>query len=132
MSKIYIAASWRNCHLVEMLTAELRKMGHEVKSFVENDFGENPSAPGNDISKTIDWIDSDLGLKAFEYDTDGALNSDLVIYAGGGKDAAAELGMAYAKGVPILGLWSKVEDFGLMRRMVWGWFNRYQELPCAG
>lgn len=36
--------------------------------------------------------------------------------------------MAYAKGVPIIGLHAKGEDFGLMRKMVRKWYSNYKEL----
>lgn len=125
--KIYIAASWKHAHAVEMLTTILREMNCEVLSFVENNYGEGHSA-----SKPMpfeDWMKTESADKSFKYDTEGAMFSDLVIYIGpSGKDAAAELGMAYAKGVPILGLYAKGEDFGLMRKIVMIWFDRHQEL----
>lgn len=55
--------------------------------------------------------------------------SDLVIYISpSGKDAAAELGMAYAKGIPIIGLYAKGEDFGLMRKMFFAWCEKYTQV----
>lgn len=127
--KIYIASSWKNVHAVELLTAELRKMGHEIVSFVENNFYEL------DVAKKVgfdQWINSEGGAQAFVFDTTGATTSDLVIYIGpSGKDAAAEVGAAWSKGIPILGLYAKGEDFGLMRRMILQWFDRYPELLAA-
>jgi hypothetical protein len=35
--KIYIAASWKHQHAVEMLTVLLRERNHEVLSFVEKE-----------------------------------------------------------------------------------------------
>lgn len=128
--KIYIAASWKHQHAVEMLTSMLRERNHEVLSFVENNHGENPDAKKKD-EKPIpfdEWCWSESGRRSFDYDTSGAMWSDLVIYIGpSGKDAAAELGMAFAKGVTIFGLHGKGEDFGLMRRMI-EWKFDYQEL----
>jgi nucleoside 2-deoxyribosyltransferase len=125
--KIYIAASWKHQHAVEMLTALLRNNGHEIFSFVENNYGEGHSA-----TKPMpfeDWMKTAMADRAFVYDTNSAMLSDLVIYIGpSGKDAAAELGMAYAKNVPIIGLWAKGEDFGLMRKMMWKWCDRYTEV----
>ncbi|MFA5299912.1 MAG: hypothetical protein WC389_17135 [Lutibacter sp.] len=124
--KIYIASSWRNVHAVELLTAELRKLGHEVFSFVENNFYEL------EVAKKIgfdEWVNSEGGSKAFDFDVSGAIHSDLVIYISpSGKDAAAEVGAAWASGVTIFGLYAKGEDFGLMRRMVSKWFDRYPDL----
>lgn len=125
--KIYIASSWKNQHAVEMLTAMLRERGHEVLSFVENNYGEGHSA-----KKPTDfeaWVLTPQADKSFRYDTDGATKSQLVIYISpSGKDAAAEIGAAWASGVEIVGLYAKGEDFGLMRKMVSFWFERYDEL----
>jgi len=128
--KVYIASSWKNQHAVEMLTLLLRNEGHEVLSFVENNYGEGHSA-----KKPMDfekWVWTDAAQRSFIYDTDGATKSDLVVYISpSGKDAAAEVGAAWASGVPILGLYAKGEDFGLMRRMVHQWFEHYTELLTA-
>lgn len=129
--KIYIAASWKHQHAVEMLTELLRDRGHEVFSFVENNHGEQKAHEAIKDGKPIpfdEWVWSDRGTKSFAFDTKHAMESDLVIYiAPSGKDAAAELGMAYAKGVKILGLHAKGEDFGLMRRII-EWTNDYRQL----
>lgn len=125
--KIYIASSWRNQHAVEMLTAILREKGHEVLSFVENNYGE-----GHSYTKGMnfeEWIKTDSAQNAFRYDTNGASSSDLVIYISpSGKDAAAEVGIAWAKGIPIIGLHAKGEDFGLMRKMMTFWVDRYTKV----
>ena len=131
---IYIASSWKNQHGVEMLTAILREKGHTVISWIENNYGEYH----NHVTKKIDfetWVNSDEAVQSFEFDTNGATTSDLVIYyAPSGKDACAEMGAAWAAGVPILGLYAKGEDLGLMRKMVSKWFSRYtdllQEVEC--
>lgn len=131
--KIYIASSWKNQHAVEMLTALLREQGHEILSFVENNHGENPNSATNEkaYEKPVpfeQWVWSEDGTRSFEYDTRGATESDLVIYIGpSGTDAWAEVGAAWARGVPILGLWAKGEQSGLMRRMV-EWFDNYRDL----
>jgi len=126
--KIYIASSWKNQHGVEMLTALLRQSGHEVISWVENNYGENH----NHVTKIFpfeEWVNSTDADQSFLFDTDGATQSDLVIYYGpSGKDACAELGAAWASGVKILGLYAKGEDIGLMRKMVSIWFERYTDL----
>lgn len=125
--KIYIAASWKNQHAVEMLTALLRKDGHEIASFVENNYGK-----GHSEKKPMDfekWIQTPQADNSFKYDTDGAIKSDLVIYISpSGKDAAAECGMAWACGVEVIGLYAKGEDFGLMRKMMNHWFERYTDI----
>lgn len=120
---VYIAASWKHQHSVEMLTALLREKGHEVKSFVENNHGEATKGMPFD-----DWVFSKDGDRSFEYDTEWAGHSSLVVYiAPSGKDAAAEVGIAWASGVPVLGLYAKGEDFGLMRRLI-EWHTDYRKL----
>lgn len=125
--KIYIASSWKNQHGVEMLTSLLRSKGHEVVSWIENNYGEGFAY--SQIKSFEAWVQTTEASKAFKFDTDGAIKSDLCIYYGpAGKDAAAEVGMAYASGTPILGLLAKGEDFGLMRKMMLRWFDRYEDL----
>ena len=126
--KIYIASSWKNQHAVEMLTTLLRDRGYEVVSFVETNFYELATVQKIGLDA---WIASENGFKAFEYDTNGATKTNLVIYiAPSGKDAAAEVGAAWASGVPVIGLWAKGEDFGLMRRMITKWYDRHLDLLC--
>lgn len=131
---IYIASSWKNQHAVEMLTDHLREQGHTVLSFIENNHGENPNSSVNEAKaeKPVpfdEWCMSPDGERSFRYDTDGAMLSDLVVYVSpSGKDAAAECGMAFGRSVPIVGLYAKGEDFGLMRRMMLAWFHDYRQL----
>jgi len=119
--KIYIASSWKNQHAVEMLTDHLRAKGHQVLSFVENNFeeGHGPDKPMDFES----WVQTDQAERSFQYDTDGATKSDLVIYLSpSGTDAWAEVGAAWASGVPIKGLYAKSEPAGLMRKMI-DWYH---------
>lgn len=133
--KIYIASSWKNQHAVEMLTKLLRERGHTVLSFVENNHGEtNPNAPHaatDDDGKEIpfeQWCWGVRGTKSFDYDTHSATTADLVIYIGpSGCDAWAEIGAAWASNRPILGLWAKGEQSGLMRRMI-TWTSSFAKL----
>jgi len=123
---IYIASSWKNQHAVEMLTARLRHLGHEVKSFVENNNFEHERKIPFD-----EWVWTAEGAQSFEFDTDAAMNTDLVIYIGpSGCDAWAGVGAAWAAGTTIFGLISKAEPIGLMRRMV-TWFDRVDEMIDA-
>jgi len=125
--KIYIASSWKNQYAVEMLTSLLRDHGHEVISFVENAvIDEKRDGIKFDIEK---WINSRDGYNKFRYDIEGATKSDLVIYIGpSGSDAWAEVGTAYGCGVPILGLFAKGEQIGLMRKMVTHWCRDYKDI----
>lgn len=116
---LYIASSWKNQHAVEMLTYLLTDKGHKVLSFVENNFEE-----GHDKSMDFEsWIKTDMAEKSFKYDTDGATKADAVVYISpSGTDAWAEVGAAWASGVPIFGLWAKGEPAGLMRKMMACWY----------
>ena len=120
--EIYIASSWKNQHAVEMLTDLLRAKGHNVNSFVEravNDEGREKLI--FDFEK---WIEGDDGRRKFEFDTNGATKSDIVIYIGpSGTDAWAEVGAAWGSGVEVIGLWAKGEKSGLMRHMVTWYFD---------
>lgn len=111
--RIYIASSWSNEHAVEMLTYFLREKGHTVKSFVED------GRKRNSESKPFEqWMRTDDADGAFQHDSTGAMECECLIYISqSGKDAAAECGMAYAKGAFMIALWAKKEDFGLMRKM---------------
>lgn len=136
MKTIYIASSWRNAHGVELLTAALRAVGFTVISWVENNFSEDH----NHVTKKMDfdtWINSENSYQSFAFDVAGAMGCDVFIYYGpAGMDACAELGVAWREAqiferenqLLILGLWSKGENIGLMRRMVDCWFSRPSEL----
>ncbi len=121
--RIYIASSWKNQLAVELLAMELRRRGHEVVSFVEQSFEDEL------IFDDPEWIWSEQGEKKFQFDLDGATKSNLVIYiAPSGKDAWAEVGAAYASGVPIIGFYAKGEGKGLMQRMMKSWHHNLTAL----
>ena len=126
--RIYIASSWRNQHAVELLSKLLEDNGCTVVSFVAARRREE----GGTCTGPVDldaWIASEAGRLMFHHDLDGACRSDLVIYLGpSGTDAWAEVGAAYASGVPVVGLLAKGETAGLMRRMVSRWFDDHREL----
>lgn len=125
--KIYIASSWKNQHAVEMLTRILRDRGHEVASFVEKADNLEEEAKHGKLAFD-DWVWSDCGLDKFNYDTHNAMTADLVVYISpSGTDAWAEVGAAWARNVPVVGLCAKGEQAGLMRRMV-QWLNSIGEL----
>lgn len=126
---IYIAASWKHQHAVELLTHVLRDQGHQIISFVEHGITENGQRecdPAFDVEK---WIESPDGHKKWVFDMNGAMFSDLVIYIGpSGLDAWAEVGAAHARGVPIYGLKAKGEAIGINRHMINKWFTDWREL----
>ena len=134
--KIYIASSWKNQHAVEMLTKELHGMGHEVISWIENNYGENHNHVTGKFNFET-WCNTKESDQSFEFDTHGAMNCELFIYLGpAGKDAAAECGMCYGQRlagttIRMFALYAKGEDFGLMRKMFDYWFDRYTDLLAA-
>ena len=131
--KIYIASSWKNQHGVEMLTALLREKKHEVVSWIENNFDEGYTSNSPDEKFDFErWMHTEGSEQAFRFDTSGARTCDLLIYYGpAGKDAAAETAMAWTCGKPVIGLYAKGEDFGLMRKMMQSWHYDYKELLHA-
>jgi hypothetical protein len=123
--RIYIASSWKNQHAVELLTQKLREAGHEVLSFVENNFAEKQTPEFTDFET---WVQTPAADRCFQYDTQGATRSDLVIYiAPSGIDAGAEVGAAWAAKIPVLGLYAKGDAFGLMRKMV-KWVPSFRDI----
>jgi hypothetical protein len=124
--EIYIASSWRNQHAVEMLTQLLEDQGHTVFSFVRNAAEDRSKLAYQDLDQ---WIESEDGRAKFVFDITAATTSDLVIYLGpSGCDAWAEVGAAYGRGVPVLGLWAKGEPVSLMRRLIRSWHRDFRSL----
>jgi hypothetical protein len=126
--KIYIASSWKNQHGVEMLTSLLREKGHEVISWIENNYGEDH----NHVTKKFsfqEWMGTEQSEQSFWFDVKGATECNLLIfYSYAGNDAHAEMGAAWANNIPIYGLYSKDAALGLMSKMVTRWFSRYPDL----
>jgi hypothetical protein len=127
---IYIASSWRNQHAVQLLSAELRRRGHLVASFVDEAIRREGKEL--DFKRDIDqWIESDAGRTKYNYDRQHAVSANIVIYIGpSGCDAWAEVGLAAGADVPILGLLSKGETIGLMRHIV-TWYRTADDLLAA-
>ena len=125
---VYIAASWRHEHAVRMLTEKIRSLGIEVLSFVENSAAVAGLASKPNGKEFDEWVWSEDGYGKFEFDTNSAMNASALIYLGpSGTDAWAEVGAAWAVGVPVLGISAKGEQAGLMCRMV-EWFANHDEL----
>ena len=124
--RVYIAASFKHQHAVEMLTEKLETTGIEVLSWLREGRPEEAFLSRRELEH---FIQSSEGFRVFKFCADSATKADLVIYLGpSGCDAWAEVGAAYGAGVPILGLLAKAEDVGLMRHMVAGWCTSVEEL----
>lgn len=124
--RIYIAASWKHQHAVEMLTERLENTGHEILSWLREGRPEEAFLSKRELEG---FINSEDGRRIFRFCVASATGADLVIYLGAsGCDAWAEVGAAHGSGVPVLGLLAKAEDVGLMRHMVDMWFSSVTEL----
>jgi len=127
--RIYIAASWKHQHAVEMLTERLEESGHEILSWLREGRPEEAFLSRLELAA---FINSPEGKRVFEFCASSATGADLLVYIGpSGCDAWAEVGAAYGAGVPIYGLLAKSEDVGLMRHMVKNWFSSVQALVKA-
>lgn len=126
---IYIAASWKHQHAVEMLTERLEAKGHVILSWLREGRPEEAFLSRRELEH---FIQSGEGRRVFDFCAGSATGCDLLIYLGpSGCDAWAEVGAAFGSGIPILGLLAKAEDVGLMRHMVRSWHNSVAELIQA-
>lgn len=127
--RIYIAASWKHQHAVEMLTERLEQAGHTVLSWLREGRPEEAFLSRRELAH---FINSDEGKRVFDFCASSATGCDLVVYLGpSGCDAWAEVGAAYGRGLPVLGLLAKSEEVGLMRHMVRSWHRSVTELMEA-
>ncbi len=124
--KIYIAASWKHQHAVEMLTNLLEERGHTILSWLREGRPEEAFLSKKDLDA---FIYSEVGQGVFNFCVTSVKSADLIIYVGpSGCDAWAEIGMAYGMGKPIFGLLAKSEDVGMMRHMIIEWFKSVNSL----
>lgn len=109
--KVYIASSFRHLHAVRLLGQAMKSMG-----YVLLDWTEKACPPeGLSSSKRREWMDADHGGEVFSFCAKSCIDADLVIYFGeSGQDAGIEVGVAYGKGIPILGIRGPLESPGLM------------------
>lgn len=119
--KIYIAASMRNKTIVLRLAERLRLAGHRVYAFPEH-----PKQAGE--RDMDDWLESEDALEVWMDDMRACSGATVVLYLGGGCDAWAEVGFAYAHGIPVLGIWNdQSERIGIQQKMV-SWYDTEDEL----
>ena len=124
--KIYIAASWKHQHAVEMLTELLEAEGHTILSWLREGRPEEAFLSNKDLDN---FIKSDVGKSVFDFCVSSVNAADLIIYIGpSGCDAWAEIGAAFGMGKTIFGLKAKSENVGMMRHMIRRWFSSVSEL----
>lgn len=128
--RIYIASSFRNLHAVQLLTASLKKEGHVVEDWTKL----APPVPAGLLPEEAKaLLDSDERGDIFAFCSGACTYVDILIYVGpAGQDAACEVGLAAASGVPIFGLSGPLERPGLiLAGLVTKWFDSSDELLQA-
>ena len=127
---IYIASSWRNKHAVCLLRDALQDVGHIVRDWTTL----APPLPDDmSVEERRAVLDSDIRGDIFDFCADACGGGvDLVIYLGpAGQDAACEVAMAFASGVPVIGLAGPLEKPGLILSRCVGRWVQYEELHDA-
>ena len=124
---IYIASSARNFHYVQLLSGIFEHHCHKVLDWT---LLAPPIASHTPLEARKRALDSDERGDIFNFCKSACGSADLVIYLGpAGQDAAAEIGLAHASGIPILGLASPLEAPGLiLARCVTKWCESVDEL----
>lgn len=138
--KIYIASSWRNKHLVMMLTSAIRAIKDNKDRSIFDVFSwiENKESLENEVGKSItlqEFVFSIAGLDKFTLDLIAIENCKIFIYLGpAGCDTWAEIGAAFGfknakqENKILLALKGHKEELGLMQLMIDEWFSDYTEL----
>ncbi|WP_165072776.1 translation initiation factor 2 [Desulfovibrio sp. ZJ200] len=111
--KIYIAASFRQLHAVQLLQ---RSLALELPDIQILDW-TGLAMPPADLTpaQRRQWMDTDHGGEVFAFCEEACGRADLLIYVGqSGQDAGVEVGLARAAGVPVLGILGPLEAPGLM------------------
>jgi hypothetical protein len=125
--KIYIASSFRNLPAVLLLRDALLERGHTVLDWTS-------LAPPLPEYLTPEQrrlaLDSDERGDVFSFCVEACGNADLVVYLGpAGQDAACEVGIAWAAGVPVFGITSPMDRPGtVLSRAVSVWASSPDEL----
>jgi nucleoside 2-deoxyribosyltransferase len=109
---IYIASSARNLHGVQLLRNLLSGRGHRVLDWT----ALAPPLPDHlSPEERRMALDSDERGEIFAFCAKACKEADALIYLGpAGQDAACEVGMAFAAGVPTIGLAAPTEKPGLI------------------
>lgn len=122
---IYIASSFRNMNAVLLLRDALTGMGHTVHDWTRH---APPVRNNMPMAERKALLDSDERGKIFEFCSGACGSVDLVVYLDpAGQDAACEVGIAWASGVPVFGVTSPLDAPGLvLNRCVGRWFDGFE------
>jgi hypothetical protein len=123
--KVYIASSFRNLNAVMLLRDCFRGQGHTVLDWTD----KTPPLPAAmPLAERREALDADERGAIFDFCTHACGSADLVVYLGpAGQDAAAEVGIAWAAGVPVFGFAGPLEKPGLiLNRCVAQWFTEFE------
>ena len=122
---IYIASSARNLHGVQLLRDALIERGHNIFDWT----AMAPPLPDHlSPEERRRALDSDERGEIFDFCRRACLEADALIYLGpAGQDAACEVGLAHATGVPTIGLAAPTEKPGLiLNRAISHWAANVQ------
>ena len=112
-----------------MMTDLLHKKGHSISSFIRINRSEKTNLL--DPRSFKNWLSSQNAHNVFEYNTQSAMTSDVVIYLGpSGPDTWAEIGVAFGcnNECDIIGITNnRTEKIGLNQKMI-KWFDNHYEL----
>ena len=111
---VYVAASYRHLHLVQLWQAGLQAMMPSLQILDWTSKAVPPAGLAPDQRRR--WMDTDQpGGSIYEFCADACRNADVVIYLGAsGQDAGVEVGIAVGAGVPVIGVAGPLEAPGLM------------------
>jgi hypothetical protein len=123
--KIYIASSFRNLNAVLLLRDCLRGSGHVVLDWTDKTPPPPDSMP---LDERKARLDADESGAIFDFCASACGSVDLLVYLGpAGQDAACEVGIAWASGVPVYGLVGPLDRPGLiLSRCVEKWFTQFE------
>ena len=119
--KLYVASSYRNLPAVFALQDALRNAGHQILDWSAY---APPFPPSLTPEERKAIIDDPKHKEAALFCVRSCGYADALIYLGpAGQDAACEVGIAYAAGVPVLGIAALGEKPGLiLAHCVARWF----------
>lgn len=111
---VYVAASYRHLHLVQLWQAGLQAMMPSLQILDWTSKAVPPAGLAPDQRRQ--WMDTDQpGGTVYEFCSDACRNADVVVYLGAsGQDAGVEVGIAAGAGVPVIGVAGPLEAPGLM------------------